>query len=1257
MKRTKFIFLYFLACFYLFQVVSCASSGAPLSEKNSKADAQYNSTATNSSYYESQDYNKSEKLVFNGKIKQNGYQFELPGEDWEVVSEIGNENVPLELFQNKSGLRGVVQAISLEPGEALQIMDRAQIEMQGFETLGKKASFSNTEATEKLGNMGAFWEIAGMRSDLPYQACGFVTGVDQRVYMLSISLADSALPPGQLKKEWEALFHHFKIDESLAEPAGPELSPESIKSHKSQALGYDWSTKDTLWHYWMSIAKQNNDPDLILTNKNEDITLFVYGANVSPQEITSQDLFKVLLMRLGVDPNSSKIDSRRQRGGSASSFVQDFELTHFIGQYDFKYKGRFFWENGRAILIAGWTQGALYSKYEKTLTRAIDGLIVDKSHEFKPSAKQNKFNAAVLSQVGLLRLAENQPLVALSYFEKANRLDPEEPLYLINCGFVYQLKELHGPGISYFTSQLNLVRKNGKLLSVLGEMYEALFDYANARKYAELALKYTPNNPEYIINLSDALWGLGQRSQSLQVVQWLYDKQPSSRLGVYLAKTYMGLDQYAEAVEVLYHVRNRFGTSLDLGLTLMDALVFLKRYDEAIAISEEVLVKSKQDYRVWTQRGKIQFYIKNYRQAEKSLTQALLLRSDNEDAKSYLSATKAFLGKADNRTLQKPITPVEPRVKNLKNLINEGVAQKAKKSDFSAVIHYNREVLKVDKGKPWTRTEEMFMEILDRRGTAIYQEFAFDFLPGFDRLYLNALEVYDSKMNLKYTATLQNAYITYATELGGDNESQTAHFPLPQLEPGDYIYLQVSRTSLENKGIIPYTDYMSSKDIPVAETSFKIYADTSKFVTEEYGPLERIDFPDAREWKMQEPIVIRKELFMPVYRDFGAGFLLTGKQEWKNVGEDYENMIRHQFKSAVAVREKAFEVKGNKLGKDALLSVIGFVRENIRYREVAFGGHSLIPQKAEVTLKERFGDCKDQSLLLKEMLGVIGIPSHLVAIHLTEAGFEKLPTIQQFNHMILYVPAGEKYPEMWVDPTDKFGNNRPISLDMEGKTALIIDGEKSRVTTTPILEDDQEHKVFMHHKLFINANGESEFRDSIKLEGKFASFLRNQFFGKETKEQERLLEGLLSQGIPDVSISQVKTENLTAFDKPFILVAVFTSKVFFGKSDGGIKGRYPNTWERHFMRMPKVNKRHHPIRMPHETHFEVSFDLQSNAGKLEVETTKPFKRNLEYTSFEKEKNKRRWTTFALYADPNEYEKIREEWNFLLSETSPMITVK
>ena len=83
----------------------------------------------------------------------------------------------------------------------------------------------------------------------------------------------------------------------------------------------------------------------------------------------------------------------------------------------------------------------------------------------------------------------------------------------------------------------------------------------------------------------------------------------------------------------------------------------------------------------------------------------------------------------------------------------------------------------------------MLLEVLDQRGAAIYREFTFDFLPGFDRIYLNALEVYDSNWKLKQKATLNGAYITYATEIGGGNESQTAHFPLSEIAPGDFIYM------------------------------------------------------------------------------------------------------------------------------------------------------------------------------------------------------------------------------------------------------------------------------------------------------------------------------------------------------------------------------------------------------------------------------------------------------------------------------------
>lgn len=1275
----------FAPLFGLFFLVSCAGNGQPLTEtgpKSGSGDSQLSKPGSTESYFD--DYSPSGSSDYKTSTAQasspagqaapeaaqsEGFKFNPPTGGWALISgpEAGESGVPYEYYNASSGRRAVLVEVELPKGEPMRLMDRAQMEMQAFESSGKKATLAETYPGEAFGGTGAFFDVVGKRYDTPYEAVGFVVGGSNRVYTLTLSATDNVPEPGKLKEEWQDFFKNFTLYE-VAEESGPELSPERVQQFNSQELGYSWSVKDTLWHNWMGISRENEDPDLVLTNKSEDVSLFIYGANVPSDEVTQGDLFKVLLVRLGVDPNNPTLEVHRQKVGER--YAQDFTLTHVVNKFDFHYKGRFFYDNGRGVLIVSWTQGINKSKYAKVIDNAIEGLKMGaaptaSAGSAEEAKKLAKFNAALMSQVGLLRLLEDQPLVALSYFERANKMDPEEPLYLINCGFVYQMKDLYGPGINHFQSQMELVRKNGKLLSVLGEMYEALFDYGHAREYAEAALRYTPNNPEYVINLSDALWGLGQRNQSLMVVQRLYDTQPNSRLGVYLAKTYMGLDQYAEAVDILYGVRGRFGMSVELGTTLMDALMFLGRYEEARAIGEETLNKDRNDYKIWTTQGKILFYSRNYRDAEKALTKALSLRADNEDAKSFLSATKAFLGKADNRTLQKPIEPVEPRTADLKTMLNSKAKAEATDGDFPAVIHYRKEMLKADKGASWTRSEEMLMEILDTRGTAIYREFTFDFLPGFDRIYLNALEVYDSNFKLKQKANLNGAYITYATEVGGGNESQTAHFPLQELAPGDFIYLQFSRTNIENKGMIPYTDFISSRDIPIGESVFRIYADTSKFVTEEYGDIKKKNIKGGVEWSVEDPVVIRKELYMPVYQDFGSGILLTGKQKWSEVGEDYENLIKHQFKQAVAVREKAQEVKGRKAGNNAVHALARFVRNDIRYRDIRFGGHSLIPQTAESTLKQHRGDCKDMALLLKEMLEAIGVKSYLTAIHLKEEGYEHLPTIQQFNHMILYVPKQGDISEMWIDATDKTGNDRPIPLDMEGKVALVIDGENSHVVTTPVLEQNQEHQIAIDHRLFISNNGESQFRDSVTLAGKFGSAMRNRFYGRDVKEQEKLMEEFLMTGIPDVNIGNVKIGNLTEFNKPLVLVVTYASKGYFGQGGSELKGRFPNVWERSLFKFPKVNKRHHPIRMPQETLFSYSLKVTAEGGR-EVDVTGPkaFSREPDYVSFQKgckdpanAQSCINWTTFALYADASEYEKIRQEWTYLLSETSPMIQVK
>ncbi len=92
------------------------------------------------------------------------------------------------------------------------------------------------------------------------------------------------------------------------------------------------------------------------------------------------------------------------------------------------------------------------------------------------------------------------------------------------------------------------------------------------------------------------------------------------------------------------------------------------------------------------------------------------------------------------------------------------------------------------------------------------------------------------------------------------------------------------------------------------------------------------------------------------------------------------------------------------------------------------------------------------------------------------------------------------------------------------------------------------------------------------------------------------------------------------------------------------------------MHLPKVRTRYLPIRMPHETEFESELEVTAE-GDLHVQEAPKFSRETEYVNFEKTAHGYKWMTFAIYADPSEYERIREEWNYLLEATSPEIVVK
>jgi len=1082
-----------------------------------------------------------------------------------------------------------------------------------------------------------------------------------RVFALAIALALFSCAPKQVVKEEiflqpeQLVAEHFAQVELAGESGELDASwglgsdsietkvgKEQVREYVSAPLGLKWSVKDTLWHNWENIS----DAELMLVNASEELGFFIYAAYIDMNFLNAEDVFKAMLMRHGISPDTEKLIVKKNSSGS--DLIWNFEVVFIAGGFDFNYKGKFFFGNGRAVMAISWAQGILYNKFKNEMERAVNGVSLAKEFEKNTHAKTKKFSARLVNQIGLLRLVEDKPIEALSYFERANDMDKTDTLYLMNCGFVYQLRHLYGPGISHFESQLDLVKRSGRLLFILGEMHESLYNFKKAKEYAELALEKMPNDEELNINLSDALWGLGQRAASMEIVQTLYEKQPTERLGIYVAKTLMGLNRYSEAADLLTDVKRQFGISSKQALVYAEVLLFLNRYEEALSVSEDALLKDKKNADLLLAKGKSLFHLRNYKGAEQTLNQALAINSESEDAKSFLSASKAFMGKADIKAIQKVIEPAESKPANIKKLILDSMSQK---KNYPIAAHYLQESVKVIPGQPWVSTEQRLLQILNPSGVQLFSEITIDFLPGVDRVYVNTLDVYDSTFKLKYSWNPKSGYITSATANAHKNEAQTAHLPL-QLSVGDFIYYMASRTAIKADGSIPYTHYKFSREYPVGKSVFKVYADTTKILFDEYGEAERTGFSGGIEWMLENPVAIHKEPYMPAYKDFGSGVVLAAKLYWNEEGERYHNLIQHQYKNSVPVREQAFEVAGTKNKLNAIYAISDWVRRSIKYTPRGFGGHSLIPKTALATLQEKQGDCKDQSLLLQEMLATIGVKSHLALIHLEEAGSEAISSIQQFNHEILYVPATKDHPELWIDPSDKVSNRRPIPLDLEGRVALVIKGDSSYSTLTPILEINQEHEAFLFHRLRIDENGIGHFRDSLIFTGKFASAIRNELLQRDQKEQSEYFAKWISQSLEASELVAFISQNAEDFSKPLMLTLVYNSPQF---------SPYPALWERSLMRLPAVKERYHPIRIPHETKFHYSLSVNSakSAVSLAVGNEKPKNMFVEMKILSKDEKSLnlQWRTDAVFADPNEYEGIKQEWDAALRMASPKINVK
>lgn len=192
--------------------------------------------------------------------------------------------------------------------------------------------------------------------------------------------------------------------------------------------------------------------------------------------------------------------------------------------------------------------------------------------------------------------------------------------------------------------------------------------------------------------------------------------------------------------------------------------------------------------------------------------------------------------------------------------------------------------------------------------------------------------------------------------------------------------------------------------------------------------------------------------------------------------------------------------------RDKAQALYTWVHRNIRYVAVYLGAGGWVPHDVDTVLKNRYGDCKDQTLLLMALLKAVDIDATPALLNtFSEYMLAELPVGNSFNHVIAYLPA----LNLFVDPTAggiPFGTLPWVDAD---KPVVVALPDGARLMRTPAFTA-KGNRLEVRSIWQVHADGGAGLDLSVQGVGHMATLMRERLqqipAGGNTGAVQRLLE-------------------------------------------------------------------------------------------------------------------------------------------------------
>ena len=179
---------------------------------------------------------------------------------------------------------------------------------------------------------------------------------------------------------------------------------------------------------------------------------------------------------------------------------------------------------------------------------------------------------------------------------------------------------------------------------------------------------------------------------------------------------------------------------------------------------------------------------------------------------------------------------------------------------------------------------------------------------------------------------------------------------------------------------------------------------------------------------------------------------------WADVSNWYYSLIQKNLKINSSITRAAKKsVKGQEGIKNKTRAILEYIQKNFRYVSMSFGDNTLEPHPTSQVFRNKYGDCKDLSLLCLAMLDIVGIKSHLALFNdefsISDPQHD-LPYPTLFNHVVLVVKDKED-GDFFIDPLLEGYDIGEYPLAYQQAYTFVITPDGGYFSRLPVFDEER----------------------------------------------------------------------------------------------------------------------------------------------------------------------------------------------------------